>query len=464
MADLNAAVANLNNRMDELLAAIGPLLTANAPGAATFATTPGTHAAADIIDYKSKTGMELYKQGISSLYGNDDKFTLENAKAPGFIREVKARVENMGWNNIDQGIVTYQVDGDDIDLIENYGLISMQEIQDQSKPWYEHDGAKATSRAAQNNTLMFEMLMNSITPGAKNQVSVYKDEYMLSNGANPPKLVGNAAALYKVIMRLTTLDTKSTNKALRDTLKDLPTLASTLQGDIDAIHNLFNDTYSQLKARGEDVDDKEDILFKAYANVPDGKFQAYMEKKEGEWYEDASDMQGKDWKDIMKMAKAKFDLLKGDSRYTWGTLSPAEQQVIALQAQLADLKSSNLQISKKLKDKLKDKKEEKKDGAKKKNKKDTSNKKKQKKDEEWKKVPPKAGEAMVKTYNDKKWNWCEHHQAWCIHTPDECEVGKKLKASTTVANQAQVDDASSTTAPNSSYAALLAHLASQDTE
>jgi hypothetical protein len=126
--------------------------------------------------------------------------------------------------------------------------------------------------------------------------------------------------------------------------------------------------------------------------------------------------------------------------YKWGTPSLAEQKVIALQAQVANLKLENLQISKKLKGKLKDgdKKDEKKDGKQTKNKKDASNKTKQKKDEAWKKVPPKAGEAKTKEQVGKRWNWCKHHQAWCIHTPQDCEVGKKLMA----ANQAQVNDES----------------------
>jgi hypothetical protein len=171
----------------------------------------------------------------------------------------------------------------------------------------------------------------------------------------------------------------------------------------------------------------------------------------------------------MKKAKEKYDLLKSDTHYIWGTPSLAEQKVIALQAQVADLKSENLQISKKLKGKLKDgdKKNEKKDGKQKKNKKDTSNKTKQKKDEAWKKVPPKAGVAETKEQGGKKWNWCKHHQAWCIHTPQDCEVGKKLmaEANRQVANQAQVNnESSSTSRPNNSYAALLAHLASQDME
>jgi hypothetical protein len=92
-------------------------------------------------------------------------------------------------------------------------------------------------------------------------------------------------------------------------------------------------------------------------------------------------------------------LKSGSTKYEWGTPSAEEAKVIALQAELNDVKSKNLQISKKLKDKLKDPKKGGKPsdggGSKKKNQKDTSNKTRQKKDEAWKKVAPKAGEAKT---------------------------------------------------------------------
>jgi len=118
-----------------------------------------------------------------------------------FIREVNARVdEKMGWNDATQGITTYLVNGNHVDLIKNYGLIPMSEIVTQSKPWYEHKGTKVNERATQNNAQFFEMIMNSLTTSAKEQIAVYKDEYMLSDANTPPKLVGNAAVLYKVVM------------------------------------------------------------------------------------------------------------------------------------------------------------------------------------------------------------------------------------------------------------------------
>lgn len=466
MADLNQAVADLTTQLNNLIQALQPILTGTAPApTATFAATPGTHNVTNIIDYSSRTGTALYQDGTKSLYDEDEKFDLQAAKATSFIKKMQARAQKMGWDDSTQGILTYQVDGQDIDLLEHYGRIEMSIIRDQSKPWYETTGAKKQQRAAQNNAMMFEALSNSLTEAATNQVQAYEDEYMLDDTTG--NKVGNAAALYKVIMRCTTLDTLSTNKALRDIIKDLPNHPDTLSGNVDGLHSNFFNAYNQLKARGADVDDKEELLFAAYQRVPDAKFRSYMEKKSEEWFDQTGDMAGTDFSTVIKKAKAKADQLKGDTHYEWGTPSPEEAKVIALQAELNDVKSKNLQISKKLKDKLKDSKKGGKSGdgggSKQKNQKDKSNKTRQKKDEAWKKVAPKAGEAKTCEKDGKKWNWCEHHQAWCIHTPEECEVGKKLRAGSTTAtaNQAEVNSSGSSTS-NGTYAQVLAHLASID--
>lgn len=475
MADLNDAVAELTANLNALIVALQPILTGTAPlPTVTFANTPGTFKATELIDYSSRTGTALYQDGVRSLYDDETKFDLNNERVMNFIDKVKARAEKMGWNNATQGITTYQVDGQDVDLIEHYGLIDITEIQDQSKPWYEHDGAKVNQRAAQNNTQFFEMLMNSLSETSIDAVKVYENEYMLDDNSGTNKLVGNAAALYKVIMRCTVLDTKATNKALRDRLKDLPTVVTTVNGDIDAIHSHFTVNYNQLRARGADMDDKEELLFAAYSNVPDYRFRKYMDDRETDYFDSRGDMAGKDYRFIMQLAKQKYDTLLKDTHYKWGTPSPAEQQVIALHAELTEVKSENLQISKQLKAKLKDPKgkdkkgKDKKDaggGPKTKNKKDTSNKTRQKKDEAWKKVAPKANEPKTKEQGGKKWNWCEHHQAWCIHHPTDCDLAKKLRASTTQATSNQANQAeTSTNNFTANYAQLLAHLATLSTE
>jgi hypothetical protein len=200
MTDLNQAVADLTTQMNNLINALQPILTGNVPAAtATFAATPGTHNVTAIIDYSTRNGTALYQEESKSLYNEEEKFNLKNDKATAFFKKVQARAKKMGWDNATQGITTYQVNGQAVDLLEHYGRIEMSVIWDQSKPWYETTGALVAQRAAQNNAMLFESLWNSLSEPAINQVQVYEDEYMLDDTTG--NKIGNGPALYKVIMR-----------------------------------------------------------------------------------------------------------------------------------------------------------------------------------------------------------------------------------------------------------------------
>jgi hypothetical protein len=94
------------------------------------------------------------------------------------------------------------------------------------------------------------------------------------------------------------------------------------------------------------VDEKEEILFAAYERIPDSKFRSYMSKKAEDYYDQTGDMAGKTFSYTIKKGKEKYDQLKGDTHSEWGTPSAEEAKVIALQAELNDFKSENLQISK----------------------------------------------------------------------------------------------------------------------
>ena len=251
--DLQDSIQNLNNQVAALIAALAnPAAPAVAPP--TFALSTGTAKPDQIIDYTMQTGTALCEEGCKAMYNEEkDKFDLRNDQVMSIINDISAQVRKMGWDHPVQGIVTYQVNGNNIDLIQGYGHIALDEIRSQSEPYYLHYGANADKRAAQNNAMMMQMLMDSLTVPAKNKLLVYKNEYKVSDGGTPPKQVTVATLLYKVIMRMMTLNTRSTSKALRDIIKDLPAYTVTVQGDIDLIHTRFNDAYTQLRAQGEDI-------------------------------------------------------------------------------------------------------------------------------------------------------------------------------------------------------------------
>jgi hypothetical protein len=147
-------------------------------------------------------------------------------------------------------------------------------------------------------------------------------------------------------MRLTTLDTRATNKALRDNLKVLPEYCVQVKGDIDKVNAYFMQNLNQLLSRGEGADDKEDILFAAYQHVPDAEFRKYMGQKKDDYYDNINDMANADYKTIMLKAKTEYDMLMLSKDRPFGSPSEEEQHVIALQAELNKVKDSNLKLSK----------------------------------------------------------------------------------------------------------------------
>ncbi len=73
------------------------------------------------------------------------------------------------------------------------------------------------------------------------QLLTYCNEYIFVG-------VEYAPLMYKVIVRLATINSVATTQTLRDTLKNLIVFAATVSGDIDKINTEFNKNYSQVLA------------------------------------------------------------------------------------------------------------------------------------------------------------------------------------------------------------------------
>ena len=185
-----------------------------------------------------------------------------------------------------------------------------------------------------------------------------------------------------------------------------------------------------------------------------------MGQKKDDYYDNINDMANADYKTIMLKAKTKYDMLLSNKDRPFGSPSEEEQHVIALQAELNEVKDSNLKLSKQLKSKLKspssgtNANKVASSTQKTKNSKNNSDRRRQKQDEAWKKVAPKSGEPKTVKKDNKTWNWCIHHLAWCLHTSNDCRKGKDM-LNQTIARQSITDNEGHSGHPKS----LLAHLA-----
>ena len=451
--ELLALIQQLQERIDTLTAEPAAPAAAQAAAAPViFADTPNTLEVEDVIDYKTKHGAAIYERGCQAL---DDKaltegFSLSINQSVVFVEAMHQKASQMGWNQGSKQITSFtNRDGKTIDIIKEYGQIDEATLKTQCERFCKDGGADVRSRAKQNNTMMCICLGKTLTASAQAKLLACRSEFTFDG-------VEYAPLMYKIIMRLTTMDSVATNQSLRENLQSLPTFAATVQGDIDKIHEEFDKNYSQLISRGATVDDPIQILFDAYEAVPCYNFKKYIENQQNDYLD--GKLAGLTHEALRKMAKSKFDWLVNKKK--WGARSPDDDKIVAMAAEINALKGQ-LKLSPKLAEVANDKGDGKRGVRKKRNKKDTSNKRAQKKDEAWKRIPPKDGDPKEKKHGDFTFHWCEHHMSWTIHKPADCRLGKQQKdeqKSTFRANSATVAATQAAVAINPHYAALLATL------
>ena len=330
-----------------------------------------------------------------------------------------------------------------VDIIKSYGRIDKATLRTACERFCLAAGPDSKTRAKQNNTMMSICLAKSLTADAQARLLTYRKDYLIDD-------VECAPLMYKVIMRLATIDSVATTQALRDNLQALGSYASTVSGDIDKINTEFDKNYSQLTHRGATIDDPIGILFGAYQVVPCFNFKTYINRMHEDYLD--GKLPTLTHESLMGMAKSKFNYLR--NKGMWGAKSIDDDKIVAMTAAINELKGQ-LKLSPQL-GALAGKGDKKKKGHKMKNKKNTTDRVKQKKDEAWKKVPPKEGEKHEKKHDERTYYWCEHHMAWTMHSPKECRLGKERKGEKTSSTHVAAAAAS---AVNPSYEALLSEIA-----
>jgi hypothetical protein len=231
----------------------------------------------------------------------------------------------MGWNQGAQGITILQNSaGINIDIIKAYGQIDEVTLKTRCDIFCRAGGANYQTSAAQNNHMMAQCLKSSLTPAALARLEPYQAQYTFDG-------IEYAPLMYKIIMRLATINSVVTTKTLRKNLDGLPAYTASVNGDVDMINSYFNANYSQILACGTTVDDPLSKLFGGYLPVPDDTFRKNILSKQEryhEWELGASYTH----ESLMAQASAKFAFLK--VRNVWGAKSPEEERLVALIAKL----------------------------------------------------------------------------------------------------------------------------------
>jgi predicted RNA-binding protein YlxR (DUF448 family) len=362
-----------------------------------YARTPA-QAKVGVLNYGSNEGMKIYNAAVAALTPKYDGNALGLHI---FLKKVKERGHDFGWRAI---LDIPKADGTIKNLIDQYGLIELEEIQAHAMI-YENEGGRNGQNASQMYTFLFE----SLTDEAKLMVLSDAEDYTIDTDGTTS--ISNGPCFLKVIIRNTTVDTRSTIFHIRENLNHLEAKILEVSYDIEVFNLYVTSQIEQLAARGESSSDILINVFTAYLAVPDKKFVEYVEKQKDR-FDEGEDIT---YKKLMQVALIKFKDRKRSDK--WQAPSAEEEQILALTAQIGDLKKEKSALADKAK----------KGGSKNKQGDGKKAKEAAKMAERyaWKLVPPETGEPRTKEVNGKTYHFCMHHNdgkgAWVIHHPDKCD-------------------------------------------
>ena len=134
------------------------------------------------------------------------------------------------------------------------------------------------SRRAQDNTMLYKCLFDSLTQAGRQKILVWKDKYTVATSTNPKLKCG--ILLLKVIIRESHIDTNATTTSIRNKLSGLDTYISTVGHDITKFNAYVQMLIKSLETRGEKTHDLLANLFKGYAACSDKVFVQYIAGKE----------------------------------------------------------------------------------------------------------------------------------------------------------------------------------------
>ena len=176
-------------------------------------------------------------------------------------------------------------------LLDEFGLIEINEVKAQARTFY----SSKISRASQDDTMLFNLLMNSISSDGKKKVMGQSKDYKIG-----PSYLG--ICLLKVIVGICHIDTNASNTVIRMNLTNLDRYMVTVSHDIIKFNEYVAAQVTMISGRGEKSQD----LFKGYNDCADRQFSGWLLRKNDEYEEGTSELKPRV---LMQLAKSKYQTL-----------------------------------------------------------------------------------------------------------------------------------------------------------
>ena len=358
-----------------------------------FADSPAV-ANTGLIDYRTKTGAEIYKLSTQPFR---IIFDLVVTGLNVFLEQVRNRALDFGWGDI----LLIPKDMNDIhntvDLLNHYGEVSLQQVRAHAESYLN----PAVSRAAQDSKQLYSCLIGSLSAEAMDKVLLRSTDYIVAGRHS-------GVALLKVIIEMSHIDTNATARILKEKLAMLPKAMVDVDYNVESFNMYVTKQVRGLAARGIDPPDLLGNLFSGYKAAVDRDFVDWVKRKSQD-YDAGEDLQPELF---MKLAQNMYQTAIEDG--TWNAPSPEQSKIIAMEAEIASLRKKK-QVTP--------------------NSSTSGTDNARYNSDIWFTTPPKSGEeTKPKTRSGKEYWWCVPRKKWCRHKPEECRNAAQPRAQNATSN------------------------------
>lgn len=377
-----------------------------------YARTPA-RAVSTGINYATREGISIYRGNTEPLATT---FSIKRPQVITLLNQVRARAEKCGWTTLFVIPQAY-IPGTTADknLLDEYGLMTTSNVLNYGATYIHTD-----TRHSQNDMQLYECLFASMDKQTIDHFAKLSKDYKHADPTTRALEPCGIAFLHAIITKSMTT-ARATAASIRASYAALPTyMVEEAKGDVIAFNERLTNLMAEMRGVGGESTDLINHYFAALKMVPDTDFRRTIDNLHDK-YDEGEDITVESL--ITKTTQQQKLLV---TRGTWLNKSVVEEEVLALRAELKQVKEQKVQkrsnssakSNKKSGKNDSDKKDGKKDGKKKKKKVFDG-------DEEWKNHAPTDGN-LIKTFKGREYKYCEHH-GWRGHTTHECEVLKKKK-------------------------------------
>lgn len=377
-------------------AATAAALAAVAPPAPVFTLAPALANNAAFLDLTSSSGAKHFKGATEALKSQPFDFS-DDSDLQVFLDLVLTKSQVWGWNSILTIPVLDVATGTttNYNLQTQYGMIPIASVRLHVLSYY-----STSTKRAQDSFMSCQCFLNSLTLDFLKVIAADLETYHLPAVVAVNGDIPAGPLLLKIIISQAHVDSRATVSFIRDSLQLLHVKMIELDSNVIEFNLYVNAQINKLAHRGETSDDLLINLFKGYKAANDVEFVDLIRRKKND-YEEGKDVNVKNLM-VDMLAKYRARVLTKE----WSAPTKEQEQIIALSAQIDQLKSRK-SPSTKVKRPA-----------------ETGTPKKPKKDNKWawKDVLPTGNQPTTKVFEGKDYHVnCPYHKnQWVCHTAEEC--------------------------------------------